>query len=71
MLHMFGTLEERGHLGLLEFSSIDLQYWNRSNETTVVSHNTWCKLPQEKKNGENIVLLKFYVIFDGFGRLAR
>lgn len=45
MKQMFGILEEGGDLGLLEFSSTDLQYWNRSNETTAVSQNTWCKLP--------------------------
>lgn len=46
---MFGILEEREDVGLVEFSSIDLQYWNRSDETAAVSHNTWCKLPQGKK----------------------
>lgn len=71
MQQMFGTLEERGSLGLIEFSSIDLQYWKISDETAAVSLNTWYKLPHEKKNGENIVLLTFCVIFYGFGRLAR
>lgn len=40
-------------VGLVEFSSINLHYWNRSDETTAISHNTWCKLLQEKKNGGN------------------
>lgn len=77
MQQMFGTLEERGSLGLIEFSSSTGKYLMRLQQFLlmhVINYLMKRKMVLEKKmvhEKKNIVLLTFCVIFYGFGRLAR